>query len=65
MGSSQGEIRRLFWESFPNLDKGKIQNDRGDGMMYKADARCAFIEFVDALEKNGTISERLAAKVTL
>ena len=64
MYTSQIEIRHAFWHVFcvegkPRRFYGKSQNE------LPADVRCAFVEFVDYLQKQGTISERLAASVTL
>ena len=67
------EIRAAFWESHPQYKRqckatqaGRIriktekrQND------YKADIRMAFVDFVDMLSKDGTISEKLAFNATL
>ena len=39
--------------------KHKRQND------YPTDTRCAFVDYVDALQKSGEISEALAARATL
>ena len=61
--ANQKAIRAAFWESVPQYvalrRSRKTQND------YPADVRAAFIDFVDALEKSGELSEGLAARVTL
>lgn len=72
---TQSEIRAAFWESFPQFRPGykstgyalsgrrlyvrKSQND------YPADVRMSFVDFVDSLARDGQISEKLAARVTL
>ena len=61
------EIRANFWqflqETAPDLAKlkrtRKTQND------YPTDIRCAFVQYVDDLLKNGQISEKLANDTTL
>lgn len=58
------EIRSNFWESLPEeLRKErrtrKTQND------YCTDIRCAFVEYVDVLLKNGEITEKQADNITL
>ena len=57
------EVRSAFWRSMfatkPRHLWGKSQND------LPAALRCAFVDFVDALAREGTISERLASSVTL
>ena len=62
--TTQREIRDAFWLTFfvegkPRKFYGKSQND------LPADVRAAFVDFVDYLQREGTISESLAAKVTL
>jgi hypothetical protein len=65
--TTQAQIRAAFWESHPHFDeqareagiRSKRQNE------HCATVRCAFVDFVDSLEKNGDISETLAHRVTL
>ena len=61
---TQTEIRDAFWLTFnvegkPRRFYGKTQNE------LPADVRAAFVDFVDYLAREGTISESLAARVTL
>ncbi len=58
---TQVEVRKAFWEAHPQfLRQGRLkQND------YPTDTRCAFVDFVDVLARDGQISEKLASKVTL
>ena len=61
---TQHEIRRAFWLTFfvegcPREYRGKSQNQ------LPADLRAAFVNFVDDLARDGTITESLAARVTL
>ena len=58
--TNQRDFRRLFWERHANLSRYKFRN--GD---YHTDTRMAFVDFVDACARDGTISERLASRVTL
>lgn len=57
------EVRNYFWSTytqFADLKRSKKrQND------YPADVRMTFIDMVDSLQKDGTISEKLARRVTL
>lgn len=67
MMTTQKEVRAAFWEQHPHFDeqaraagiRSKRQNE------HCATVRCAFVDFVDALQKNGEISEALARRVTL
>lgn len=63
--TTQKQVRALFWETFPELPRKKITNYAGTGKMYPTDTRCAFVDFVDALSKDGQISQALAQRVTL
>lgn len=59
--TTQHEVRRSFWATHPQYKrKGrKTQNE------YPAAVRCAFVDFVDTLHRDGQISESLAYRVTL
>lgn len=61
---TQADVRNAFWltyfvEGKPRRFYGKTQNE------LPTDLRCAFVDFVDHLAREGTISERLANRVTL
>lgn len=58
--TTQREVRAAFWETHPEASRRKGRD--GD---YLTDTRCAFVDFVDALCRNGEISEALAQRVTL
>lgn len=65
--TTQKEIRAAFWLCHPDLEaharkwgiKTAPQNRHG------AETRTAFVDFVDALQRSGEISEALAERVTL
>ena len=67
MYTNQKQIRAAFWEAHPNLEhqareaglKSKPQNE------HCATVRCTFVDFVDALHRDGVISDALAGRVTL
>jgi len=58
-----GDVRRAFWDAHPEFKSEyrarKRQNE------YYTDIRCSFVDFVDYLQRNGDISEKLAQRVTL
>ena len=61
---TQADVRDAFWLTFcvdgkPREFRGKRQND------LPVDVRVAFVDFVDHLAREGTISEALAHRVTL
>ena len=62
--TTQAAVRDSFWHNCGSriagyYVKGRRQND------YPADVRMAFIDYVDALQKDGDITEALAYRVTL
>jgi hypothetical protein len=64
MITNQKDLRRAFWLSLgydgkPRKLYGKSQNQM------PADTRMAFCDYVDALARDGVISEALAQRVTL
>lgn len=66
MYTNQKQVRAAFWEAgYPNVSKRKIRDYSGKGTMHDTDTRCAFVDFVDMLCRNGEISETLAERVTL
>lgn len=65
MITTQRELRKQFWIAHPDLSREPIVLVDGTPLMYRIDTRCAFNEWVDQLEKNGEITEALAARVTL
>jgi hypothetical protein len=58
--TTQRHVRAAFWEAHPTASRKKGRD--GD---YLADTRCAFVDYVDYLNKNGDISDELAHRVTL
>ena len=59
MYTTQKQIRAAFKEQCAEYVTSKKQNDQTCGV------RCAFVDYVDSLRRDGLISERLAARVTL
>lgn len=62
--TSQAEIRRMFWDTF-TVERRRIPDHSGRGTMHTADARMAFVDFVDHLARDGDISPALAQRATL
>lgn len=67
MMTNQKQIRAAFWNCFPDFEF----QAREAGIFSKsqnhhcATVRCAFVDFVDMLAKDGQISEKLANRATL
>jgi hypothetical protein len=59
------EVRRAFWEAHPTMPRKKITYYGVKGKIYPTDTRCAFVDFVDYLARDGQISDSLAHRVTL
>jgi hypothetical protein len=61
--NTQAEVRAAFWEDcFPEVKKSYTRKKQNE---YPADIRCAFVDYVDSLQKSGQISEALAFRATL
>lgn len=67
MMTNQKQVRDAFWAAHPHFDeqaraagiRSKRQNEQC------ATVRCDFVDFVDSLARDGTISQALAQRVTL
>lgn len=65
--TNQKQIRAAFWNAHPDFEF----QAREAGIFSKpqnyhcATVRCAFVDFVDSLARNGEISEKLAFRATL
>lgn len=65
--TTQAQVRAAFWEAHPRFEqqarafgvRSKGQNAQG------TDTRCAFVDYIDMLARDGQISEALAHRVTL
>jgi len=65
MYRNQKQLRAAFWQTFPELSRRRIPNYSGDGTMYINDTRCAWSNWLDALQKSGEITDALADRATL
>ena len=65
MITTQRELRKAFWQQFPNLQRKKITNYSGNGTMHVTDTRVTWCDWLDGLSKNGEISQELAQRATL
>jgi hypothetical protein len=64
MYRTEQQVRNAFWSSV--LDGGVFLEYRGKPQnQLPTDVRCAFVDFVDSLVRNGAISVALASRVTL
>lgn len=67
MLTNQKQVREAFWQDHPSFD----HQARAAGIRSKpqnaqcATVRCAFVDFVDRLHRDGQISDALAERVTL
>jgi hypothetical protein len=65
MITTQRELRAQFWATFPDLPRRRIKDHSGTGLMYKADTRFTWVDWIDELERDGEISPALADRATL
>jgi len=64
--TTQRELRRAFWQEHPTLQRRRIPDYSGNGMMHVTDTRVAWCDWLDALSKDrGGISQELAQRATL
>ena len=66
--TNQRQVRAAFWEEhkgLPGITPRRITHYSGTGKMHNTDTRCAFVDFVDYLCRDGQISQALANGVTL
>jgi hypothetical protein len=57
------QIRQSFWEVHPEFKSEYRKTWRQN--QYKTDIRCAFVDFVDYLKRNNSITEKLGSRATL
>jgi hypothetical protein len=58
--TNQKDLRAEFWETFPELTRRPGPQDK-----QVADTRMAFVDWIDMLAREGSISEALAQRATL
>lgn len=68
--TNQRQIRAAFWDAHPNADRKRYRyslrrDDKTAPLVYPIDTRCAFVDFLDALHRDGQISDALANRATL
>lgn len=65
--TNQRDLRRAFWAQHPHFDEqARAAGIRSKGQNAQcATVRCAFVDWVDYMEKSGHISEALADRATL
>lgn len=59
------QLRKEFWETFPNVPKKRITAYSGHGKMWPTDTRCAFVDWLDMLSKNGEVTQAFAERAKL
>lgn len=57
------QVRQSFWQSFPEFKTEYRKTYRQN--QYNATIRTTFVDYVDSLQKDGVISEKLSNRVTL
>jgi hypothetical protein len=63
--TNQRELRAAFWQDNPQASRRAIPAYSGNGWMYCTDTRCAFVDWLDSMQRNGIVSEALADRATL
>ena len=62
MFTTQKQVRAAFWEF---AQENRLIRKPGGQNKQNTDTRCAFVDYVDSLARNGQISDELAQRVTL
>jgi hypothetical protein len=67
MITTQAELRREFWASFPELEtEARRRRTLSKGQNAQTTTtRCAFVDWMDGLARSGQVSERIASNATL
>ena len=65
--TTQEQVRAAFWAAHPDFDfQARQAGIRSKGQNAQcATVRCAFVDFVDSLNRSGEISDALARRATL
>jgi hypothetical protein len=63
--TTQAQVRAAFWRDNPTASRRLITDYSGRGKMHTTDTRCAFVDFLDSLSRDGAISPALAQRATL
>jgi hypothetical protein len=63
--TNQRALRAAFWDAHPTLPRRKIRNYTGTGKMYPTDTRVAWVDFIDYMARDGSISTELANRACL
>jgi len=59
------QVRKMFWEYIATDEMRKEFRVRKTQNDYSCDIRCAFVDFVDSLCKDGQITESQCDRITL
>jgi hypothetical protein len=70
MMTNQKQIRAAFWNAHPDAPRRRYRyswnrHDKTAELVYPIDTRCAFVDFLDYLVRDGQISQALADRATL
>jgi len=57
------QVRKSFWEAHPEFKSEYRKTWRQN--KYRTDIRCAFVDFIDYLKRNNSITEKLRSRATL
>jgi hypothetical protein len=64
--TTQAQVRASFWEACGfDRDKERAIKRQRPTKDYRTDVRCAFVDYVDSLHRDGQISDKLAHHVNL
>ncbi len=61
LATNQKDLRMIFWQQFPEFTRKGNQTQN----KYPADVRMSWVDWVDGLSRDGSISESLARRALL
>jgi hypothetical protein len=61
---TQKEVRQAFWNEYSEFYGHEYKTKKRQNE-YSVDCRCSFVDFVNWLQREGTIGEKLANRVIL
>ena len=59
------QVRQMFWDEIATDEMRKEFRTRKTQNDYSCDIRCAFVDYVDSLNKDGQITDNQYNKITL
>lgn len=63
--TTQRALRAAFWLAHPAMRRRRVRDYTGTGLMHCTDTRVAWVDWIDAMQRDRQISSELADRATL